>query len=106
MKQHIGRYLRQRAPLTPVILALVFGCATLKAAQAANWTKTPASGMGDVAVGPHGQVWLAGKNGTIWFTINGVDFSQVEGIGFDSVAVGPDGTVRAVGLNGTLWRYR
>jgi hypothetical protein len=106
MKQHIGRYLSQRALLTPIMWALVFGCVTLKAAQAANWTKTPASGMGDVAVGPDGKVWLAGKNGTIWFTNNGKDFTQVEASGFDSVAVGPDGTVWAIGLNGTLWRYR
>lgn len=71
-----------------------------------RWIKTPASGMGDVTVGYGGRVWLAGRNGTIWYTDNGVDFTQVTASGFARVAAGPDGALWAVGGNGTLWVYR
>src|SRR5215471_21246955 len=49
------------------------------------WNKTPASGMGDVAVSPsNATVWLAGKyNGSVWFSAKpdkdyaGKQFTQI-----------------------------
>src|SRR4030095_9376062 len=71
-----------------------------------RWIQTPASGMGDVAVGPHAEVWLAGENGTIGCTKNlGKDFTQFEGSGFSRVSVGPDNMAWGVGSNGTLWKF-
>jgi photosystem II stability/assembly factor-like uncharacterized protein len=71
------------------------------------WNKTDASGMRDVAVAPDGTVWLAGWNGTIWFSHDqGKTFQQqADASGFSRVAVAPDGTVWGVGYNGTLWNF-
>lgn len=71
----------------------------------ASWRKTPASGVNDAAIGPDGRVWMAGRNGTVWFTDNGEDFNRVPAEGFERIAAGANGAVWAVGANGTLWRY-
>jgi hypothetical protein len=85
--------------------ALLFGSAALSTARAASWTQTPASGGGDVAVGPDGRVWLAGHNGTVWWSNDGLNFTRTEASGFERLSVGRDGTVWAVGANGTLWKF-
>jgi len=72
-----------------------------------RWTQTRAQGMGDVAYGgPERRVWLAGRNGTIWWTDVGDSFTQIEASGFESLSVQNDGTVWAVGTNGSLWYWR
>ena len=73
--------------------------------ESSSWSRTRASGMGDVAVAPDGRVWLAGKNGTIWFgNSRGTNFTQVQGSGVRRISVAPNGVVWAVAENGTLWR--
>src|ERR1051325_173160 len=106
MKRYTESHLGRIACLTSLILASVLGCALTAAAQPTEWTRTPASGIGDVAVGPAGTIWVAGQNGTIWSSSDGSNFTRVEASGFSRVSVGPDGSVWGVGFNGTLWRLR
>jgi photosystem II stability/assembly factor-like uncharacterized protein len=71
-----------------------------------TWHQTTATLIGDVAVASDGTVWVAGTNGTIWFSSNqGRDFTQLDATGFIRIAVAPNGTVWAVGDNSTLWKY-
>lgn len=71
-----------------------------------RWWQTPASDADDVAVGPDGRIWIAGENGSIWFsTDRGRNFTKTEAEGFRRLSVAPDGVVWAVGRNGSLWRY-
>src|SRR5688500_14531060 len=71
-----------------------------------HWEKTRATGMADVGVSRSGGIWLAGKNGTIWFSKDGDTFLQESGVsGFGRIATGDDNEdVGAVGANNhTLW---
>lgn len=71
-----------------------------------HWKKTKATGMSDVSVSRSGGIWLAGSNGTIWFSRSGDDFLQESGVsGFGRIATGDDNQdVGAVGANNhTLW---
>jgi hypothetical protein len=71
-----------------------------------RWAKTAASGMMDVALSSDGTVWLAGRNGSIWFSNDQAKtFHETDASGFSRVSVGPDGVLWAVGSNGTLWNY-
>jgi len=71
-----------------------------------NWVKTEASNMVDVSISRTGGIWLAGRNGTIWFTRDGKSFEQESGVsGFGRIGAGDDSEeVGAVGANNhTLW---
>lgn len=73
---------------------------------AGSWTQTLASGMADVAAhGLQGRIDLAGLNGTIWSTYDGVHFNPNAATGFASIANSDYSTDQkwAVGYNGTLW---
>jgi hypothetical protein len=88
------------------------GCnGTLWRYNAGIWTKTLASGMGDVAAhGFQGTIDLAGLNGTIWSTYDGGKsfYRDTTASGFASVANYVNAgqlyyQTWAVGYNGTLW---
>jgi hypothetical protein len=71
-----------------------------------HWEKTPATGMNDVGVTQGGQIWLSGKNGTIWSSNDGQSFTEEAGVsGFGRIAGGNKrAEVWAVGRdNHTLW---
>lgn len=79
------------------------------------WDKTDASGMADVAIAPDTDqtIWLAGKNGTLWFSDRWNEFTMVPAPevlvvgkmpGFIRVAAGKDGVVWVVGSDGSLWQ--
>jgi hypothetical protein len=71
-----------------------------------QWSKTVASGMGDVGVSQNGTVWAAGANGTVWFSHDeGVTWTQVHASDFRNIAAGSDQQVWGVGSNGKLWKY-
>jgi photosystem II stability/assembly factor-like uncharacterized protein len=74
--------------------------------MSSNWKQVNASGIGDVAVAPNGRLWMAGQNGTVWYSDDqGVTSHQITGSGFSRVANGPDGVLWGVGINGTLWSW-
>lgn len=71
-----------------------------------HWQQTAATGMNDVGITQTGQIWLAGKNGTIWSSSEGQTFQEQSGVsGFGRVAGGNKrAEVWAVGRdNHTLW---
>jgi hypothetical protein len=75
----------------------------IPAVGAPGWTKTPASGIGDVAVDQN-RLWVAGTNGTVWFSDDwGATFEATSASGFARLAVAGDGTLWTVGMNGTVW---
>jgi photosystem II stability/assembly factor-like uncharacterized protein len=76
------------------------------------WDKTDASGMADIAIDPDSHRWLAGKNGTLWFSDGWNKFTMIpvpevlvvgKMPGFIRVAAGRDGVVWVVGSDGSLW---
>jgi photosystem II stability/assembly factor-like uncharacterized protein len=89
------------------IITLTMGILSPALVYATGWRQSPATGMADVAVSRDGILWLAGQNGTVWYSSDGgKTFHKVNASGFNRICVGPDGVVWAVGWNGTLWMYR
>lgn len=66
---------------------------------------TGVSGMGDVAVGPDGKIWLVGTDGVLWYLESpGKPPTRIPSSGFGSLSVDAEGSVWLVG-GGTPWRF-
>lgn len=75
--------------------------------DAGEWVQTPASGIADVAADESDTLWLTGKNGSVWKSIDGKNFEQISppGAGFVSIGAAKS-KVYAVRKDGTLWRFK
>lgn len=69
-----------------------------------SWTQTPMGGIEDVAMASNGLIWLTGKNGVLWSSLDGgATFNQDDEVnGLENIAAGRRGAW-AVGFDGTLW---
>src|SRR5690349_13421323 len=73
------------------IITLTIGILSPALVYATGWRQSSATGMADVAVSRDGILWLAGQNGTVWYSSDGgKTFHKVNASGFNRICVGPD----------------
>ena len=87
--------------------ALLAATGAALAGCAPGWNRIRPGSMGDVGVGVGDEVWLAGRDGTVWRRSGSSNsFEQIPGPGAAIARVSPGrGKLWAVGFDGSLWFY-